>query len=106
MIMRQTFCDQKTRRLAESILWMQHANSSGAEGLNRAGDMSPRLAALYDWFITPLQAGTEQRALNLLAIERGEYVIEDTLELFAEDEITTLSGNSSTFSGRTGGSVS
>lgn len=35
-----------------------------------------RLAALYDWFITPLQAGTRQRALDLLAIERGAQVVE------------------------------
>ncbi|WP_254839570.1 methyltransferase domain-containing protein [Natronomonas marina] len=35
-----------------------------------------RLAALYDWFVTPLQASTRQRALELLAIERGEPVVE------------------------------
>ncbi len=35
-----------------------------------------RLATLYDWFITPLQAGTRQRALDLLAIERGDHVVE------------------------------
>jgi len=35
-----------------------------------------RIAALYDWFITPLQAGTRQRALDLLAIERGDHVVE------------------------------
>lgn len=35
-----------------------------------------RVAALYDWFITPLQSGTRQRALDLLAIERGAHVVE------------------------------
>jgi len=35
-----------------------------------------RLAALYDWFVTPLQADTRQRALDLLAVERGEHVVE------------------------------
>jgi demethylmenaquinone methyltransferase/2-methoxy-6-polyprenyl-1,4-benzoquinol methylase len=35
-----------------------------------------RLAAPYDWFVTPLQTGTRQRALDLLAIEREEHVVE------------------------------
>ncbi|MFB6161791.1 MAG: methyltransferase domain-containing protein [Haloferacaceae archaeon] len=34
------------------------------------------MATLYDWFITPLQAGTRQRALDVLAIERGAHVVE------------------------------
>ncbi|AGN00846.1 type 11 methyltransferase [Salinarchaeum sp. Harcht-Bsk1] len=35
-----------------------------------------RLAAVYDWFVTPLEMGTRQRALELLAIERGDHVVE------------------------------
>jgi demethylmenaquinone methyltransferase/2-methoxy-6-polyprenyl-1,4-benzoquinol methylase len=34
-----------------------------------------RVAALYDWLVTPLQAGTRQRALDVLAIERGDHAV-------------------------------
>ncbi|MGA9400622.1 class I SAM-dependent methyltransferase [Haladaptatus sp.] len=34
------------------------------------------LAKAYDWFIAPMQTGTRKRALNLLAIESGEQILE------------------------------
>lgn len=35
-----------------------------------------RLATLYDWVVAPLQAGTRERALDLLALDGGERVLE------------------------------
>ncbi|MFC7133895.1 MULTISPECIES: class I SAM-dependent methyltransferase [Salinibaculum] len=39
-------------------------------------DTYDRLASLYDWFVTPLEAGTSARALKLLGLRGGERVIE------------------------------
>lgn len=35
-----------------------------------------RLATLYDWFVSPLEASTRQRALELLSVEPDERVLE------------------------------
>lgn len=35
-----------------------------------------RLATLYDWVVSPLEARTRQRALELLAVDAGERVLE------------------------------